>query len=85
METAAKVRHLARVTEAGDGDVRAEPLEDVADRLRAADRHDGDPLRLEVAATASCERLQRDAVADALDEHDCIKVSIHRRLRIRTS
>jgi MFS transporter, DHA2 family, multidrug resistance protein len=73
LETATELRFLADVTEAREREAessRAEPLEEAPDRLRASDRHHGDALGLEVPAAARGERLDRDLVADPLDEHD---------------
>ena len=48
-----------------------------ADRLGAADRDDGHALGREIAAAPDRERLQRDLVADALDQHHSSDV-LHR-------
>ncbi|GLI02168.1 hypothetical protein Pa4123_74460 [Phytohabitans aurantiacus] len=37
--------------------------------MRAADRHDDDPFRVQITAEAGRCRFQGDLVADALDEH----------------
>ena len=50
--------------------LRAEVIQEAPDRLRAADRHDDYALRVEVAATAFRERLDRALVAAPLDEDD---------------
>jgi hypothetical protein len=63
---------LPQVVQAGEshpGGQRAQRRQQAADRVRPADRHDHDPLRLEIPAEARGGRLQRDLVADALDEH----------------
>ena len=73
LEAALEVALLGGVAQAREPDVeplRAEVLEEAADRLRAADRHDDDALRVEVAAAAFRERLDRALVAAPLDEDD---------------
>src|SRR5204863_6039486 len=72
LEGAPEDRLLAGVAEAGDRRVAvpAEPGHEARHCLRAADREDRDPLCCEVAAAAARERLERDLVAEALDEHD---------------
>ena len=60
--------HSAR--EADVEPLRAEVIQEAADRLRAADRHDDNALRVEVAAAAFRERLDRALVAAPLDEDD---------------
>src|SRR5205814_10048489 len=52
------------------GAVSLQPLEVSPDRMRAADGHDLDAFGGQVATTAFCQRLQRDAVTVALDDHD---------------
>ena len=54
--------------------LRAEPIQEPSDGLRASDRNDGDPLGIEIAAAALGERLQRVLVADPFDEHDRTRV-----------
>ena len=64
---------LPGVVEAGQPQVEprwAEPAQVPADRVRPADRNDGDALGGEVAAAARRERLERAPVARALDEDD---------------
>jgi hypothetical protein len=46
-----------------------EPLDLPTDRVRAADRVDRHALRLQIAAAAPRERLEREPVAFALDEN----------------
>jgi predicted metal-dependent enzyme (double-stranded beta helix superfamily) len=75
LERALEVAFLAGVHEAGDLDAVEAP-EETADRLRSADRHDGDALGREVAATAVGERLDRDPVAGALDEDDGTRLHV---------
>ena len=73
LETAPELAFLGGVVEAGQPDVeplRAELPEELPDRLRTTDRHDGDALGGEIAATALGERFDRVLVADTLDEHD---------------
>jgi ubiquinone/menaquinone biosynthesis C-methylase UbiE len=50
--------------------LRAEALEALPDRLRPADRDDGDPLGLEVPATPFRERLEGLLVARSFDQND---------------
>src|SRR4029079_5527423 len=77
LESAPEVALLPRVAEAGEAHVRlrgaVEP-EEAADRLRAAHRHDRDALGGEIAAAPACERLERDPVAHAFDEHDGTRI-----------
>ena len=64
---------LAGVAEARQPDVepsRPEPVEESADRLRAADRDDGHALGVEIAAAAPASASSATLVAGALDEHD---------------
>ena len=61
---------VAQAREPGARPLRAEPAQEAFDRLRATDGHDGDSLGLEIPTTPRGERLERDLVADALDEHD---------------
>ena len=73
LEPAAVVTFLCRHHEAGQPDVqpvRAEQPQEPADRLRAPDRHDGNALGIEIAATSLSERLERALVADPFDEDD---------------
>src|SRR5205814_819909 len=53
---------------------RAEAVEEPADALGTAHRHDRDTLALEVPAAALGERPERDLVARPFDEHDCARV-----------
>jgi hypothetical protein len=72
-ETAPEIAFLCDVAKTRQPDVRslrAEPIQEASDRLRTPDRHDGDSLGLEIPTTAPSERLERDLVADAFDEHD---------------
>jgi len=73
LQSALEVALLACVTEPGEPDVqtlRAEPIEEAADRLRTPDRQDGDVLGVEIPAAALCERFERVLVADPFDQHD---------------
>jgi hypothetical protein len=73
LETALELALLCGVAEARQPDVeppRAEQIQEASDGLRAPDRDDGDPLGVEIAATAPSERFERPLVADPLDEHD---------------
>jgi hypothetical protein len=68
------------VTETGQPGARSllsvDPQE-AADRLCAADRHNGNVLGREIPSTTRSERLQGDLVADAFDEHDCARLTGH--------
>jgi hypothetical protein len=73
LETALEHRLLASVAEPGEPCVRtmrAEPGQKASNRLGAADRNDGDAFLIEVVSAPRGERLDRDLVAEALDEHD---------------
>src|SRR5262245_57669814 len=64
---------LAHVAEPGEREVEtrwAVEVERAADCLRAADRDDRDALRRKVPPASVGKRLERDAVAEPLDEHD---------------
>src|SRR6266540_1552775 len=61
--------HRREAAKPHPGAQRAQPRQEAADRVRPADRHDHDPLRLEIPAAAHRGRFQCDLVADALDEH----------------
>ena len=66
LEAALEVAFLGGVAHARQADaesLRAEVIQEATDRLRAADRHDDDALRVEVAATSLRERLDRALVA----------------------
>src|SRR6266511_1132645 len=60
---------VAQTGKSHPGAQRVQPRQEAADRVRPADRHDHDPLRLEIPAAAYRGRFQCDLVADALDEH----------------
>lgn len=49
---------------------RAAHVQEAPDARRAAERYDRDALRVEVAAVARGQCLDRDLVAASLDEHD---------------
>ncbi len=73
LETALEVVFLRGVTQAREPHVeplRAELLEEAADRLRTTDRHDGHALGVEIAASTLGEGFERALVADPFDEHD---------------
>jgi hypothetical protein len=77
LETAPEVALLGGVTETSQLDVeppRAEEVQESSDRLRTPDRHDGNPLGVEIPTTALSERFERAPVADPLDEHDGARV-----------
>ena len=80
LETAPEVALLCGVVETRQPDVeplRAESLQELSDRLRTADRHDGNALSVEIPATALGERFDRALVADPFDEHDRGRVLVH--------
>jgi hypothetical protein len=60
---------LARVVQSGDPKSSV-ALEEARQVPEAAHRHDRDTLGLEVSAAPARKRLDRTAVARALDEHD---------------
>ena len=73
LETAPVVPFLAGVTEACQSEVqplRAEPIQEAADGLGAADWHDRDALSSEIPATAPSQRFERVLVADPFHKHD---------------
>ena len=73
LERATEHRLLTGVDEAREPHVQpvwAVPIEEGADRLRAAHRHDGNALLRKAPAEAPCERFHRPLVADPLDEDD---------------
>ena len=72
LEPAQDVTLLGDVVEPGDADA-AQPPQGPLDRLRAADRNDGDALGGEIAAAPGSERLDRDPVAGALDQDDRVR------------
>ncbi len=77
LEAALEVPLLAGVIKARQPDVetlRAEPIQELADRLRASDRDNGDALSAEIPPAAFGESLERALVADPLDEHDATQV-----------
>jgi len=73
LETAPEIPLLAGVVEARQPDIetlRAEPIQELADGLSAADRDDRDALGVEISALPLCERLERSLVAEPFDQHD---------------
>ena len=83
LETAPEVALLCGVVETRQPDVeplRPEPLQELSDRLRTADRHDGNALGVEIPAAALGERLDRALVADPFDEHDRMLLPVHPRI-----
>jgi predicted phosphodiesterase len=85
LESAPKVVLLRGVAEARQPHVqplRAEQLQEPADRLRAAHRHDGDALGLEVTTAPLGERFEGPLVADPLDEHGGVRVVVHHDHRV---
>ena len=72
LEAATEVGFLRGVAQAREPHVgpSAEPIEHASDRLRAPDRHDGNSLGVEVPALTQSEGLERQPVAEPLDEHD---------------
>ncbi len=72
LEAAPEVALLAGVTETRELEVhpvRAEPIQEPADGVRAPDGDDGDALGVEISAAAPGERFDSALVADAFDEH----------------
>ena len=62
LETSPEVTLLGGIAQAGQFDVRptgAEPIQEPADGLRSAHRHDGDALGGEIPATALGQRFER--------------------------
>src|SRR6266404_3502606 len=82
LERAAELGLLAGVAQTADMDA-TEPFERPPDRLRASDRDDRDALRGEVVTETPGERLEGDAVARPLHEHDGART--HRSRRSRSS
>ena len=81
LETAPELALLGGVAQACQPEVEpggAVPLQEAPDRLRAADRHDGDALGVEIPAAALGQRLERGLVADPFDEHD--RLHVHGRI-----
>jgi hypothetical protein len=84
LETAPEVTLFSRVAEARQLDVipvGAEPVQEVSDRLRAADRNDRDAFSIEVPTAAFGQRFERDLVADSFDEDDRVHILCHHRSR----
>ena len=80
LETAAELPLLAGVAETAEPEpepARSVELDEAADRLRAADRQDDDPFRLEIASPALGQRLEREAVTQPLDEDDGVCIGHH--------
>jgi hypothetical protein len=79
LETAPEVDLLCGVAEAGQLDVeslRAELMQVATDRLRTADRYNGNALGTEVPASALRQRFDGGLVADPFDEHHCAQVGL---------
>ena len=77
-QSAQEMPLLADVIESRESDAAVLP-EEAGEVPIAAHRHDGDALGLEVAATATRERLDGAAVARALNEH--CSAQLHHRIR----
>jgi len=78
LETAPKVALLCSVTETRQPDVkplRAEQSQEPPNRLRTANRHNGNALSGEIPAPALSERFERTLVADSFNEHDRTRVN----------
>jgi SpoVK/Ycf46/Vps4 family AAA+-type ATPase/predicted metal-dependent enzyme (double-stranded beta helix superfamily) len=75
LEGTLEVALLARVHETREPDA-VEAAQEASDRLRASDRHDRHAFGREVAAAPLGERLDRDPVADALDEDDGTRLHV---------
>jgi len=56
--------------------VRAKQIQEASDGLRTPYRHNGNALSFKIPTTALSERLDRDLVADPLNEHDCAHVGV---------
>src|SRR6266496_3285169 len=72
---------VAQTGKSHPGAQRAQPRQEAADRVRPADRHDHDPLRLEIPAAAHRGRFQRDLVADASTSTTATALSTFARAR----
>ena len=73
LQSAAEASLLADVAESGEANVGSPGSKlayDAAERLRASDGDDRDALGFEVAAAPSGQGLERDLVADSLDENE---------------
>jgi DNA-binding CsgD family transcriptional regulator/sulfopyruvate decarboxylase TPP-binding subunit len=84
LETATEIAFLTGVAESRQLDVipvGAEPVQEIADRLRAADRNDRDAFSIEVTSAALGQRFERDLVADSFDEDDRVHILCHHRSR----
>ncbi len=77
LEAALEVALLAGVAKTRQPDVeplRAEPVQEASDGLRAPDWHNRDALSVEIPTTALGERFERALVADPFDENDRTRV-----------
>jgi hypothetical protein len=73
LQTAPEVALLTGVSQARQSEVqppRTEQLQGASEVPGTAHRHDGNAVRAEVSTTARSERLERDLVADPLNQHD---------------
>jgi hypothetical protein len=73
LEAAPEVALLCGVIEACQSDVqplRAEPIEEASDVLRASHRHDGSALGVKFPTTTLGQRFERALVADPFNKHD---------------
>jgi hypothetical protein len=73
LQTTPEVALLAGVTQARQSEVQApgtEQLQEASDVPRPAHRDDGNALSGKISTTARSKRLERDLVADPLDQHD---------------
>ena len=67
---------LSGVAETGQPDVgaaRTVEVQEPADRLRAADRQNGNAFARQIPAAPNRKGLQRDLVTDTLNQHDCTR------------
>jgi ubiquinone/menaquinone biosynthesis C-methylase UbiE len=78
----ALLRGVAKAPQPHVEPVWPETVQELRDRLRAADRHDRDTLGLEVPATPLRKRLESVLVARPFDEHDRVNslLLVHRRI-----
>jgi hypothetical protein len=73
LQTAPEVALLTGVTQARQSEVQAprtEQFQEVSDVPRTAHWHEGNALSGKISTTALSERLERDLVADPLNQHD---------------
>ena len=72
-QLAAKVPLFGSITQAADaqpGASRPEPSKELRHRLSAADRYHGHAFLCQVPCLEACQSLDRNLIADALDQHN---------------